>query len=87
MTRDDFIKAMLDAGDATVNYTSLNSNKPKYTVCTLDLSTDYIVKKGQAVPKDDGTVLVFAWDADSFKHINPSQVRSVVPLSHVLNNE
>ena len=81
MTKDELISAVRDYGDATITYRSLESKKLKYNVCTLDFSNDYIKTKSNRAKETDDTVLLFCWDADSFRLIRPSSVTSVVPLS------
>jgi hypothetical protein len=81
MTKDELISAVRDYGDATITYRSLESKKLKYNVCTLDFSNDYIKTKSNRAKETDDTVLLFCWDADSFRLIRPSSVTSVIPLS------
>ena len=81
MTKDELITAVRDFGDATITYRSLESKKLKYNVCTLDYSNEYIQTKSNRAKETDDTVLLFCWDADSFRLIRPSSVTSVVPLS------
>lgn len=81
MTKDELISAVRDYGDATITYRSLESKKLKYNVCTLDFSNDYIQTKSNRAKETDDTVLLFCWDADSFRLIRPSSVTSVIPLS------
>jgi hypothetical protein len=81
MTKDELITAVRDFGDATITYRSLESKKLKYNVCTLDFSNEYIQTKSNRARETDDTVLLFCWDADSFRLIRPSSVTSVVPLS------
>lgn len=73
-------------GDAIVNYRAANSGKLRYIVCTLDFNNKYIKSKGEPVEKTDNLLLVFAWDADSFKHIDPANVTSVQSLASELRN-
>jgi hypothetical protein len=84
MTKDELINAVRDYGDATITYRSLESKKLKYNVCTLDFSNDYIQTKSNRAKETDDAVLLFCWDADSFRLIRPSSVTSVVPLSSSL---
>lgn len=86
MDREELIKQLQRNGDSVVNYTSSKSGKFRYTVCTTDFSTKYIRAKGEPKERNDGTVLVFAWDADSFKHLDPRNVTSVQSLSQELQN-
>lgn len=81
MTKDELITAVRDFGDATITYRSLESKKLKYNVCTLDFSNEYVQTKSNRAKETDDTVLLFCWDADSFRLIRPSSVTSVVPLS------
>jgi hypothetical protein len=84
MTKDELINAVRDYGDATITYRSLESKKLKYNVCTLDFSNEYIQTKSNRARETDDTVLLFCWDADSFRLIRPSSITSVVPLSSSL---
>ena len=84
MTKDELINAVREHGDATITYRSLESKKLKYNVCTLDFSNDYIQTKSNRAKETDDSVLLFCWDADSFRLIRPSSVTSVVPLSSSL---
>ena len=81
MTKDELITTVREFGDATITYRSLESKKLKYNVCTLDFSNDYIKTKSNRAKETDDTVLLFCWDADSFRLIRPSSVTSVIPLS------
>ncbi len=73
-------------GDAIVNYKAQNSGKLRYIVCTVDFDNKYIQSKGKPMEKDENLLLVFAWDADSYKHIDPASVTSIQPLSSELRN-
>jgi hypothetical protein len=84
MTKDELISAVRDCGDATITYRSLESKKLKYNVCTLDFSNEYIQTKSNRARETEDSVLLFCWDADSFRLIRPSSVTSVVPLSSSL---
>jgi hypothetical protein len=87
MTKDELINAVRDYGDATITYRSLESKKLKYNVCTLDFSNEYIQTKSNRARETDDTVLLFCWDADSFRLIRPSSITSVVPLSSSLKEK
>lgn len=87
MDRAELIRILKQNGDSIINYNSSKSGKYRYTVCTTDFSTKYIKEKGEPRERSDGSVLVFAWDADSFKHIDPNNVTSVQPLSSELQNK
>lgn len=84
MTKDELINAVRDYGDATITYRSLESKKLKYNVCTLDFSNEYIQTKSNRAKETEDSVLLFCWDADSFRLIRPSSVTSCVPLSNSL---
>lgn len=86
MTKDEFIHSVKEYGDATITYRSLESKKLKYNVCTLDFSNEYIQTKSNRARETEDTVLLFCWDADSFRLIRPSSVTSVVPLSSSLKD-
>jgi hypothetical protein len=87
MQLDDFRKRVLECGDAIITYKSTVSNKQKYNVCTLDFSTPYIKNKPNRSKKTEDTVLLFCWDTDSFRLLNPRNVISIVPLSYILKND
>lgn len=87
MTKDELITTVREFGDATITYRSLESKKLKYNVCTLDYSNEYIQTKSNRAKETDDTVLLFCWDADSFRLIRPSSVTSVVPLSASLKGK
>ena len=87
MTREEFIKTVMECGDAVITYKSTNSRKLKYNVCTLDFSTPYIQKKRNRARPTKDTVLLWCWDTDSYRLLRPDNVTSIVPLSKILRNE
>jgi hypothetical protein len=98
MNKETFITRMLDCGDGYVNYTSTDSAKQKYYICTLNFKTKYVRDKyfekyGVEPPtlsklRKDKTekILCFCWDLNEFKSVNVNKVTSIVPLSTVLGN-
>lgn len=87
MKHDVFVRTLQTAGDATITYKSANSGKSRYVVATMDFNNKYIESKKR--PDLEGTeqgVLVFCWDSDSFKVINPGKVVSMIPLADTLKN-
>lgn len=89
MTKDQLRKLVLEYGDAIITYRSLNSNKLKYNVCTLDFDTPYIKAKKNKSKECVDTLLLFCWDTDTYRLIRPSNIEgvsSVVPLSRALRN-
>lgn len=87
MKKEDFKKLLEEYGDAVITYRSPNSNKVKYNVCTIDFNNDYIREKNNRAKEGDSTVLMFCWDTDSYRLMDPENVTSVVPLSSILKNE
>ena len=87
MNKEELAKLVTDYGDAIITYRSENSKKLKYNVCTIDFSTPYIQDKKNRAKESDRTLLLFCWDTDSYRLLNPDSVTSVVPLSSVLKNE
>lgn len=87
MKKDELANLVNDYGDAIITYRSKNSNKLKYNVCTCDFSTEYIKNKNNRAKEDGKTLLLFCWDTDSYRLLDPESVTSVVPLSSVLKNE
>jgi hypothetical protein len=84
MTKDEIIQLVQEYGDATITYRSQESKKLKYNVCTLDFSNEYIQSKSNRARETEDTILLFCWDADSYRLIRPSNVTTVVPLSSSL---
>ena len=87
MTKQELADLVRKHGDAIITYRSKNSRKLKYNVCTLDFSTPYIQKKRNRTKETDDTILMFCWDTNGYRLLDPSSVHSVIPLSAVLNNE
>ena len=86
MTKDEFKKNVDNCGDAIITYRSINSQKLKYNVCTLDFDNKYIQSKKNRAKETGDTVLLFCWDTDSYRLLTPSNVTSIVPLSAILKN-
>jgi hypothetical protein len=87
MKRDEFIRKLDDAGDAIVTYRSQNSRRLKYNVCTRDFDNKYIQSKRNRAKANDKQVLLFCWDTDSYRLIQPLNVTSIVPLAKILKND
>lgn len=90
-SKSEFENLMDNAGDACIHFVSSVSGKEKYTVGTMDFSTKYIKEKlcnlKTNKPKAENCVLIFSWDTDSFKQIDPLTVIRVEPLSHMIPND
>ena len=87
MTKDEFKKNVDTCGDAIITYRSINSQKLKYNVCTLDFDNKYIQSKKNRAKETGDTVLLFCWDTDSYRLLTPKNVTSIVPLSAILKNK
>lgn len=87
MKKEELAGLVDEYGDAIITYRSKNSNKLKYNVCTVDFSTEYIKNKNNRAKEDDKTLLLFCWDTDSYRLLDPESVTSVAPLSSILKNE
>ena len=87
MKKEELAALVNEYGDAIITYRSENSNKLKYNVCTLDFSTPYIQDKKNRAKESDNTILLFCWDTDSYRLLNPESVTCVAPLASVLKNE
>ena len=86
MNKNELRNLVLECGDAIITYRSLNSNKLKYNVCTLDFTTKYISSKPNKSKETADTLLLFCWDTDTYRLIRHQNVTNVVPLSKVLRN-
>ena len=87
VTKDEFKKNVDNCGDAIITYRSINSQKLKYNVCTLDFDNKYIQSKKNRASETSDTVLLFCWDTDSYRLLKPKNVTSIVPLSEILKNK
>jgi hypothetical protein len=81
MNKSVFIKLMRKYGDAYVTYVSPNSKKEKFNVGTIDVDNDYIKGKNMNFSPDENKVVLFCWDTDSFRQIDPETVIRVEPLA------
>jgi hypothetical protein len=86
MDRKVFIEKMAAYGDAVVTYRSVNSKKLKYNVCTPDFDNEYIQSRRNSVKVNKDCVLLFCWDTNSYRQINPKAVTSIQPLATILRN-
>ena len=87
MKKEDFIKNVDDAGDAIITYRSQNRRRLKYNVCTMDFDNKYIQSKRNRAKPSNSQVLLFCWDTDSFRLLQPKNVTSIVPLARILRND
>jgi hypothetical protein len=86
MTKTELHKIVKDYGDAVITYRSLNSNKLKYNVCTLDFDCAYIQSKNNKSKETSDTLLMFCWDTDTYRLVRPANITSIIPLDVVLGN-
>ena len=87
MKKDEFIRTVSDCGDAIITYRSTNSRKLKYNVCTLDFDNKYIQSKKNRAKETKDSVLLFCWDTDSYRLLQPKNVTSIQPSSSILRNK
>ena len=87
MKKDDFIRSVDNAGDAIITYRSQNSRRLKYNVCTHDFDNKYIQSKRNRAKPNQRQVLLFCWDTDSYRLLQPENVTSIVPLAAILKND
>lgn len=82
MDKDKFIRVMKEYGDAYVTYVSPNSKKEKFNVGTVYIEDNpYIRTKTLSLTPDPKKVIIFCWDTDSFRQIDPATVVRVEPLA------
>jgi len=84
--KEEFLRTVSDCGDAIITYRSTNSKKLKYNVCTLDFDNKYIQSKKNRAKETPDSVLLFCWDTDSYRLLQPKNVTSIQPLSSILRN-
>jgi len=87
MRKDEFISQVEKCGDAIITYRSQNSRRLKYNVCTLDFDNKYIQSKRNRARPNDKQVLLFCWDTDSYRLLQPEHVTSIIPLQAILKND
>lgn len=87
MKKEELRQQLINAGDAVITYRSVQSNKTKYNICTLDFSTPYIQEKNNRAKETDDTLLMFCWDTDGYRLMKADRVKSVTPLSKLLRND
>ena len=87
MKKDEFLRTVSDCGDAIITYRSTNSRKLKYNVCTLDFDNKYIQSKKNRAKETPDSVLLFCWDTDSYRLLQPKNLTSIQPLSSILRNK
>lgn len=87
MKKEELKHLLKEYGDAVITYRSPNSNKVKYNVCTIDFNNEYIQNKNNRAKETSDTVLMFCWDTDCYRLLNPGVITSVVPLSSILKND
>lgn len=87
MKKEEFIRTVSDCGDAIITYRSTNSRKLKYNVCTLDFDNKYIQSKKNRAKETNDSVLLFCWDTDSYRLLQPKNVTNIQPLSSILRNK
>jgi len=85
--KDEFLRTVSDCGDAIITYRSTNRKKLKYNVCTLDFDNKYIQSKKNRAKETPDSVLLFCWDTDSYRLLQPKNVTSIQPLSSILRNK
>lgn len=57
-------------------------------VATTDFSTKYISKKKSGrMPVKKNMIVVFSWTDDSFRSIEVNKIKSIQPLSSILENK
>ena len=81
MQKAEFIKKMRDYDMAVVHFISPISKKEKFNIATLDFDNPYIRSKSRVARIEKGKLLMFCYDTDSFKQIDPKAVVRVVPFS------
>lgn len=86
-TKESLERVLAAAGDATVDYVN-SAGARRYMVVTTDFDNKYIKSKLRERKRafDESGLVVFAWDIDKFKTIDPATVVGITPLSSILKN-
>ena len=53
----------------------------------MDFDNKYIQSKRNRAKPSNSQVLLFCWDTDSFRLLQPKNVTSIVPLARILKND
>ena len=86
MKKEQTRNTLINYGDSIVNFRSVNSKKLKYVVCTTEFDNPYINSKSKPVEQSD-RILVFCWDSDTFKQLDPQLITSIEPLNKSLKEK
>ncbi len=86
-TKESLERVLAAAGDATVDYVN-SAGARRYMVVTTDFDNKYIKSKLSERKRafDETGIVVFAWDIDKFKTIDPATVVGITPMSSTLKN-
>lgn len=83
MNKFSLLKILTKNGDSTITL----KDEPAIVV-TTDFSTPYIKnKKRQYIPMEKSNIVVWSWTDDSFRSIPVASVKTVKPLSDILDNK
>jgi hypothetical protein len=85
MTKNKFIGKLTEYGDAFA-LTYKNGKEAEFLI-TMELTTPYIKNRLKRIKEIKGTVPIWNWSLDMYENIDPKKVKSLFPLSSILNNE
>ena len=87
-TKLKVLQQITRAGDAVITLRkSEKENLETSFLCTVDFSTPYVKKKIKGRFNTGRNVLVFSWTDNTFRLINPKEVKSITNLSTILRNK
>jgi hypothetical protein len=84
MNKKTFIAHMEGANDACIIHKSPVSNRTKYNICTMNFDNEYICSKTNKLTKRESNILLFCWDTDSYKQLDPTRIKNVIPLNTIM---
>lgn len=87
MDKKTFMSRMDGANDACITYKSPISNRTKYSICTMNFDNDYIQSMSNKLTRREDNVLLFCWDSNSYRQLDPTRIKSVTPLEKVMERK
>jgi hypothetical protein len=85
MTKNKFVTKLSEYGDAFA-LTYKNGKEAEFLI-TMDLDLQYIKDRVRKLKEIKGTIPIWNWSLDTLEYIDPKKVKSLSPLSSILNNE
>jgi len=89
MNKGKVIGTLKQHGDVILTYTDPKTKAITHSCCTLEFKNKHIKKQTQGKkpwPKNKTDIVVFSWTENRYWILNPKYVKTLQPLSQVLQN-